>query len=1051
MTIFAIALPFSFEQPAWLWLCALVPLLVVASIRSLAGLDPTRRVLALIVRSVLVILIACCLAGIEKVRRNNHLTVMFLMDRSHSVQELQDFQESFIRQASEDIPADDKVGLIDFARHAYLQQLPMHGGFFIPPGRLPAMPNTDRTDVASAMRLAMAMFPHDSAKRIVLMSDGNDNMGDLLTEARRAKADGIPVDVVPLWYQHRNEVYFDRMIAPTHAEPGEQITIRMILHSYKACSGTISIFQNNKLVTLTPEQSQVNLKAGNNTFFMKLTAQQSGTQTYKAIFRPDNESMDAVSLNNIASAFTFVSGASKALLISNRPNHDIALVEALRSEKVGVDMIDAADLGEFGLLEMMNYATIILANVPAATFTEQQQQELAIFVKDMGSGLIMLGGDEGFGAGGWIGSPVEEVMPVTFEIKHKRVIPRGALVLIMHSCEIPRGNYWGKEMAKKSVDTISSQDYFGVLAYTYSPGGNNWEIPLNLATNKQAVKSKIDGMQIGDMPDFGTTMGMAYKELTRGRGRDAAQKHVIILSDGDAQGPSPGLIQDYVKSKITVSTISIGWGAHVREGVMRNISSKTGGKHYNARNPKQLPQIFVKESKVVRRPLIIDEPFQPTIYDAFSDLLTGMDVLNTSLPTLGGMVLTSPKQSPNVIIPIVRSTTDGDDPVLSHWQYELGKTVAFASGYWPVWGKDWTQWGKFAKFWSQIVRWTMRQESPANFDTYTKIEGGRGKIVIDALDKDASYLNNLQLRANIIGADHQSIPLRFVQKGPGNYQAEFDAEKSGQYLTNVQIYDNNKMLGTVRTGLSVPFSPEYRDLTPNESLLRQVADVTGGRWLDDGPKKAEVFRHDLPPTKAKRPVWDDVLAWLWLPAFLLDVSVRRLASWLALSIAVEVVILVVLLFGLELWYAPWWGIVGAFMLAELIGWTIRFRYIGPLFDFITHGVTVMAHTGERSEAALEHLRGTRERIRDQLDATQEQGPKRLDLESEPTSATSRKRRYDVGDEKADQPLGDLRESVGGAKKDVPPEKKDQTDLSTEQESTTSRLLRSRRRKKQDDN
>jgi len=157
------------------------------------------------------------------------------------------------------------------------------------------------------------------------------------------------------------------------------------------------------------------------------------------------------------------------------------------------------------------------------------------------------------------------------------------------------------------------------------------------------------------------------------------------------------------------------------------------------------------------------------------------------------------------------------------------------------------------------------------------------------------------------------------------------------------------------------------------------------------------------------------------------------------------------LFGLELWYGPWWGIVGAFMLAELIGWTIRFRYIGPLFDFLTHGVTVMAHTGERSEAALEHLRDTRERIRDQLDATQEQGPKRLNLESEPTSATSRKRRYDVGDEKANQPLGDLKEAVGGAKKDVPPENKDQTDLSTEQESMTSRLLRSRKRKKQDDN
>jgi uncharacterized membrane protein len=369
------------------------------------------------------------------------------------------------------------------------------------------------------------------------------------------------------------------------------------------------------------------------------------------------------------------------LLLSKNVEHDRPLVQALQRENVKVEMKPTADLGEVGLLEMMNYAAIILANVPAATFTDQQQQDLATYVKDMGSGLIMLGGDDAFGAGGWIGSPVEEVMPVSFEIKHKRVIPRGALVLIMHSCEIPRGNFWGKEMAKKSVDTISSQDYLGVLAYTYSPGGENWEVPLDLNTNKSAVKSKIDRMQIGDMPDFGTTMQMAFKELTSGRGKDAAQKHVIILSDGDAQAPRRKLLADYARAKITVSTIGIGWGGHVVQQTMADIARRTGGKYYAARNPRQLPQIFSKESKVVRRPLIIDDSFMPQVLQAHSDLLAGIDVFQEELLPLGGMVLTSPKQSPNVIIPLVRSTDDGDDPVLAHWQYELGKTVAFTSGY----------------------------------------------------------------------------------------------------------------------------------------------------------------------------------------------------------------------------------------------------------------------------------------------------------------------------------------------------------------------------------
>lgn len=252
--------------------------------------------------------------------------------------------------------------------------------------------------------------------------------------------------------------------------------------------------------------------------------------------------------------------------------------------------------------------------------------------------------------------------------------------------------------------------------------------------------------------------------------------------------------------------------------------------------------------------------------------------------------------------------------------------------------------------------------------------------------------------------------------------------------------------------MSVTFSPEYRDLTHNEALLRQVADVTGGRWLDAGPLNDNVFSHDLPPTEAKRPAWEWVLAWLLLPAFLLDVALRRLASWLALSIAVEIVLLTVLLFGLGIAYGPWWGILGAFALAELVGWIIRIRYIGPLFDFLTHGVTALRHTGDRSAAALDQLKSTREQVRDELYPQREEGLKRIAPEGTmpPLSAGAR---YDVGDEQAGKPLGDLHEALGGAKATEPPVEKRRPPPPAGQageeqpEETTSRLLRAKRQAK----
>jgi hypothetical protein len=270
MNAIALALPFDFQQPKWLWLLLLIPILVLASLRSLAGLDPTRRVLALVLRSLLVILVACCLAGIERVRRNDDLTVMYLMDRSYSTQTQQKIQEDFIRRSADGMPPNDHVGMIDFARNAFLEQSPMRGGYFLPPGGLQAMPNTERTDIGASIRLAMALFPHDTAKRIVLMSDGNDNMGDVLAEAKRARADGIPIDVVPIRYEHRNEVYFERMIAPTYAEPGEQVPLRMVLNSYRRASGMLSVYHNGKLVPMPPENARVDLQPGPNALTLKL-------------------------------------------------------------------------------------------------------------------------------------------------------------------------------------------------------------------------------------------------------------------------------------------------------------------------------------------------------------------------------------------------------------------------------------------------------------------------------------------------------------------------------------------------------------------------------------------------------------------------------------------------------------------------------------------------------------------------------------------------------------------------------------------------------------
>ncbi len=66
-----------------------------------------------------------------------------------------------------------------------------------------------------------------------------------------------------------------------------------------------------------------------------------------------------------------------------------------------------------------------MANVPHNAMTEEQDKMFQSYVHDMGGGLVMIGGDQAFGAGGWQGSAVEKILPVDMDIPAQRQIGKG--------------------------------------------------------------------------------------------------------------------------------------------------------------------------------------------------------------------------------------------------------------------------------------------------------------------------------------------------------------------------------------------------------------------------------------------------------------------------------------------------------------------------------------------------------------------------------------------------------------------------------------------------
>lgn len=885
MSFFACLAFARFDSPGYLVLLGLLPLLVVLSFRSLAGLGSVRRWIAIGMRCLVVASMVLALAGAHWTRTTDDLSVVFLVDRSRSVprpKQIEAFQ--FLKDAAP-VRDRDQAGVVAFDGRAAVEQLPQKA---LAIENISEPIDPDQTDLAAAMRMGLALFTDETVRRLVVLSDGNENVGTALEEAEQYGAAGVPVDVVPIRYRHGDEVVFERLSAPPTAKAEETINLQMVLRSQsdRPVTGEILLYHNEQLVDLDPDADGagygVELDPGPNRLTVPVPLRVAGAHRFRAVFEPDELYADTIPGNNEGRAFTVVSGQGRILILTpdseddprgNRRSADL-LAAALERERLVCD-VEVAGQNPLDQVRLLEYSAVILSNVSADRLTPEEREGLAVYVRDLGGGLIMVGGDESFGAGGWMDTPVEEVMPVSFDVKSKRQIPKGALVLVMHACEIPQGNYWGERVAIAAVKTLSSRDLVGVISYRWNSADERyWDFPLGPVGDKTQVIQHIRQMQMGDLPDLDPPLRSAVDALAQRD--DAAVKHMIVTSDFDCQPARGDVISKMKKYGITCTTVALGAPPHTDFGAARKLAEQTGGTAYDTQKYDELPKIFIKESRIVRRSLINENPFTPQLVSALPTTVAGL--AGEPIPQLGGYVVTTAK--PLAQVPLVRQAEQNEaDPVLAHWQVGLGKTVAFTSGMWPSWGGDWAEWPKFSKFWAQLVRWCSRQPAAAAFDVSTAVQGGKGRIRIDALDKNTAAINFMNIEGVLVRPNHESQPLQLTQTGPGTYEGEFDARAAGSYVANFK-YEVGRgadaLSGSLQTGLSVAFSPEYRELETNEALLSEVAQRTGGRVLTLADTAAAFDTTSLTPAEARRPIWEYLVRWMLL-LFLLDVAVRRIA------------------------------------------------------------------------------------------------------------------------------------------------------------------------------
>lgn len=844
----------KFDVTEPLWLALLVPALAWVgwlAWSSHVQQSPGRRVVSLGLRVVAVLAVVLALAGLRWMHPVKDMNVLFLLDVSDSVPPRQQAAaREQIREFLRGKPASDGAGLIVFGAEAGIESTASRT-FEVSRSQTAVVPS-ERTDLAGALRLAAAALPEYGERRLVLFSDGNENVGDALAAALSVRGVGATVDVVPLGQDRGLDVAVERLQLPPRVREQVPFEARVLVTAGEAGPATITLYRNDQLLG----QQEVQLDAGHNLLTFPQTLSEPGFHAYDV--RVD-AGADQLPQNNRASGFVWVRGTPRVLLVTGDPEADSLLAAALQSSELELRVIDPAQFPD-SLAELQGHDAIVTSNVAATDLTRSQQQLLRSAVRDFGVGWVCIGGDQAFAAGGYKGTPLDEILPVESDLSSRKVFPSGALALVIDRS----GSMTGEklEMARQSawaaVELLTRHDYVGVIAFDGAP---TEVVPIERVTDPAAVGRKIAGIDAGG----GTVMGPALRlALDRLKTVPASLKHVVVLTDGQSQPDEfEAIARAMADERITLSTVGLGIDCDVP--LLQRLAGLGRGRFYHVPWPTQLPQIFLQETAVILKTAIDENPFTPQV-SAMTEPIRG---LGQAYPPLLGHVATMPRPRAELAL-----STEQGDPLLAHWQYGLGRTVAFTSDARSRWAQAWTGWDRFRQFWQQVLQWSLRRLENAEFTTQVAIDRGVGQLAVEALDAEGGFRNFLNLEAAVVGPKGDRQRVRLEQTGPGRYEARFDTRETGTYLLNLMELEQGEPVASQVVGASLSYSPEFAERSPNLNLLRRIAEATGGKELIPGRSGANPFLDERKPSWQPQELWEQLLRFA-VVLVVLDVGCRR--------------------------------------------------------------------------------------------------------------------------------------------------------------------------------
>lgn len=860
--------------PVLAWV--VVPLLLVLAAewwlsRRRSGVSRRQFRVATALRVLIALALVGALLDLAVVRPAHRVATMFVIDASDSLGPGgQSEAVAWVQDALDHMPSDARAGVALFGGDARLE-LTLQSEVQL--GQPAVQIDPSRTDLAGALRLAAAVLPGDARRRVVLVSDGRPTQGDAMAEAERLAAAGIPVDVHVVGRQVGPDAAVVRVQAPGTASEGETIPVRAVVHADRPGPALVALLQDGTVV----DERTVDLVAGDNEVSFRIRAGTPGLARFQVRV---TTASDAVRQNDVGYAAVRVEGRPSVLLLEGRTDGGALLAEVLRAGAVDVTVAPAAAMPP--LDELSGYSSIVLVDVDARTLTGDQVGALSAAVRDLGRGLVSVGGTQSYGLGGYLGSELEQLLPVVSDILDPERRQTVAQVLAIdtsgsmgacHCAEdangIPSaGNRIGgginktdiaRAGAARAVEALAAHDEVGILAVDTT---ERWVLDLQQLPAEEVVTSGLAELR---PTSAGTDLSRSLSEAAEAlRDSKRSLKHIILFTDGftdpwELEGLADEAA-DLHDEGITVSVLATGEGSAAE---LEAIAEAGGGRFYPGRNLQEIPQIMQQEVTIASRDFVNEGEFLPTITSSAAPVRD----LDATPPLLGYIATTAKPQA----MTHLRIGPD-QDPLLTSWNVGLGRVTSWTSDQGDRWGQTWASWDGFVDFWSGLVKDTFPRSGTGG-GVSSRIEDGMLHIAVVA---DDAFPEGSAATARISGPDGQPRDVRLERTAGDTFAAQVPVTDAGSYAVAATVSDETSsepvMTGTALASLS--YSAEYEPGDGDPALLARVSERTGGRGEIDA---AQAFDRDgLRPGRSRIPL----AGWLLLAAALLwpvAVATSRLA------------------------------------------------------------------------------------------------------------------------------------------------------------------------------